>query len=498
MGADADLEELLRYGRMLGERPRRLGGRTVLEFLAGSLLKVRGRDGVTAPLKANRAQREFELRRGQKNVVLKARQMGISTWVSARLFLKAATIPGTLSLQVAHTQEAAEAIFGMAHRFLQTLPAFLREGALQTSRVNAREIHFRRLDSLFRVETAGDPNAGRGLTVTNLHCSELARWPGDAAAVLQGLRAALVPGGELVLESTPQGAQGCFYEQWRRADETGTVRHFFPWWWEALYVGEPAADFTEEERALAAEHGLSPEQIGYRRGLRAEYQGLAAQEFAEDAESCFKASGECIFDTAAIDRRMLTLPRPLEVRENGRLQIWLPAQERKRYLVAVDPAGGGADGDWSVAEVLEMETGLQCAELRAKLPPYEMAMAAAELHRAYNGAWVAVERNNHGAGVLAHLPRLMDERRIHGEGGQMGWLTSSVSRPRMLAGLGALLRTRPELFQSAELLRECRGFVRLANGRTGAVSGEHDDCVMAMALGHAVREILGGRGRGRG
>ena len=195
MGADADLEELLQYGRMLGERPRRLGGRTVLEFLAGSLLKVRGRDGRVTPLKANRAQKEFELRRGQKNIVLKARQMGISTWVSARLFLKAATIPGSLSLQVAHTQEAAEAIFGMAHRFLQMLPEFLREGALETSRVNAREIHFRRLDSLFRVETAGDPNAGRGLTVTNLHCSEVARWPGDAAATLAGLRAALAPCG---------------------------------------------------------------------------------------------------------------------------------------------------------------------------------------------------------------------------------------------------------------------------------------------------------------
>ncbi len=63
----------------------------------------------------------------------------------------------------------------------------------------------------------------------------------------------------------------------------------------------------------------------------------------------------------------------------------------------------------------------------------------------------------------------------------------------MLAGLGALLVERPELFKSERLLRECRGFVRLANGRTGAGSGAHDDCVMAMAMAMAVRGELMGR-----
>ena len=55
-----------------------------------------------------------------------------------------------------------------------------------------------RVDSEYRVVTAGDRNAGRGLTVQNLHCSELARWPGDAAETLAGLRAALAPDAEVV------------------------------------------------------------------------------------------------------------------------------------------------------------------------------------------------------------------------------------------------------------------------------------------------------------
>ena len=34
----------------------------------------------------------------------------------------------------------------------------------------------------------------------------------------------------------------------------------------------------------------------------------------------------------------------------------------KQYLVAVDPAGGGSEGDYSAAQVLEIGTGVQCAE----------------------------------------------------------------------------------------------------------------------------------------
>jgi hypothetical protein len=492
MSVRGDRDELVRYGEMLDARPARLGGRTVAVFLAESLLKVRSREGTMVALRPNRAQLAFEDRRGQRNVVLKARQMGISTWVSARLFLKTITMPGTLSVQVAHTQEAAEAIFGMAHRFLALLPEFLREGALRTSKANTREIHFPMLDSGFRVESAGDPNAGRGLTITNLHCSEVARWPGDARAVLQGLRAALTQRGELVLESTPMGAQGCFWEEWQRAEETRTVRHFFPWWWERSYVAEAVAeeDLREEERLLCDTHGLALEQIGFRRQLKAGYRELAAQEFAEDAESCFAASGMCVFDTTAIDARLLELQPPRQQRQNGTLLVWLPPVPGRRYVVAVDTAGGGAGGDYSVAQVVEIGSGLQCAELRVKMPVLELAAQVALLHREYGLAWVVVERNNHGSGVLAHLLSMMDERRVYKQGGQGGWLTSSTSRPGMLAALGALLVEKPELFASERLLRECRSFVRLANGRSGAQSGAHDDCVMAMAIAQAVRVEL--------
>jgi hypothetical protein len=492
-GLGGDAGELAELGRILDERPWRLHGKSVMEFLAESLLMVRARDGAIQPLRANAAQQSFEQRRAQHNIVLKARQMGISTWVSARFFLKTITTPGTLTVQVAHTREAAEAIFTAVQRFWAHLPEAMREGAVRRSRASAGQMVFAEMDSEFRVVSAGDENAGRGLTIQNLHCSEVARWPQDATATLAGLRAALAPTGECVLESTPNGAWGCFYDEWQRAESVGMARHFFPWWMEEAYRsrGAKAETLREDERALMAAHGLTLEQIVFRRGIEASYRGLAAQEYAEDAEQCFRRSGECIFDVDAIEARMREVSEP-RLERNGTLMVWLPALMGKRYLVAVDTAGGGSAGDYAAVQVIELGTGVQCAELRDRLGTLELARETAELAKRYNHAMVVVERNNHGAGVIAYLDGVERYRHLYEQNGQTGWLTTAATRPAMLAQLGALLVERPDIFQSRRLLAECRVFVRTRNGRAEAASGEHDDCVMAMA--QAVRtEILESR-----
>jgi hypothetical protein len=78
-----------------------------------------------------------------------------------------------------------------------------------------------------------------------------------------------------------------------------------------------------------------------------------------------------------------------------------------------------------------------------------------------------------------------------------GWLTTSLSRPEALGRLASALVDEPQCFQSRRLLGECRSFVRLPNGRSGAQAGAHDDRVMAMAIALAAREELleGPRGR---
>jgi hypothetical protein len=489
-----DRKELEQFGRILDQRPTSLHGRSAGVALAERLLVVRSRTGRPLNLRANAVQKEFERRRGQRNIVLKARQMGMTTWVAARFFLRTITHPGTLTLEVAHTQEAAEEIFRIVHRFVDWLPDSVRDGQLRTARSNVRQIVFPEIDAEYRVVSAADRNAGRGLTVQNLHCSELGRWPGDAAEILAGLRATMAPEGELVLESTPQGTGGCFHEEWLKADETGMVQHFFPWWMEPRYQAAAVseASLTDEERGLMAKHGLSLRQIGYRRRIRAGFRGLARQEFAEDEESCFLASGECVFELATIEARMKTAPEPVKRRWNGELDIWLPSIMGKTYVVAVDPAGGGSEGDYSAAQVLEMETGLQCAEFAGHVGGLELARLVTDLATEYNRAWLVIERNNHGSGVLALAETACNYERIYGQNGQAGWLTTSTSRPAMIGRLDAALVEAPERFQSLRLLIECRSFVRLSNGNMGAQSGTHDDRVMAMAMGLAARAELAG------
>lgn len=487
--------ELECWGRAIEKGEKTTEGRTAAMALAQKLLVVRTRNGTPKALQANAAQKAFELNRAKKNIVLKARQMGLTTWVAARFFLKTITQPGTMTLEVAHTQEAAEEIFRIVHRFLDWLPDGLRDGPLKTGRSNVRQIVFPRIDAQYRVVSAADRNAGRGMTLQNLHCSELARWPRNAADVLAGLRAALAPGAEMVLESTPQGLGGCFHDEWQRAHEMEVVRHFFPWWMEQRYRAAAAdeASLTDEERGLMAQHGLNLNQIAYRRRIRADFRGLARQEFAEDAESCFLASGESVFELAAVEARLQSVMDATMARRNGEMEIWLPPVKGKQYLVAVDPAGGGSQGDYSAAQVLEIETGLQCAEFAGHVGGLELARLITDLATEYNGAWLVVERNNHGSGVLALAETACKYTRIFRQCGQAGWLTTSVSRPAMIGRLDAALVDEPDRFQSRRLLAECRSFVRLPNGSSGAQAGTHDDRVMAMAIGLAAREELVGR-----
>jgi hypothetical protein len=480
---------LVRLGGVLDRCPARM------VELAEGWLCVRDRQGQHRALVANAAQRRFEQQRGQRNIILKARQMGITTWIAARFFLRTITHPGTLTLQVAHTREAAEAIFRVVQRMWEGLPENLREGRLRRGRANVGQMTFPLMDSEFRVGSASDENVGRGMSLQNLHCSEVSRWPGDASATLAGLRAALAPEGELVLESTPNGAYGAFYEEWMAGvdDAVGSggalVRHFLPWWMEPEYVGPqvPGTAMTAEECALVVRHQLMPEQIGFRRSLEHSYGPLRSQEFAEDAETCFRATGACCFDVAAIERRLTELPLPVERRCGGALLVWLPPQAGRQYVVGVDTAGGGDDGDFAAVQVVELRTGLQCAELQQKLRPSELARVAAELAHEYGGALLAVERNNHGAAVLAYLESRERYTRLYRQAGLPGWLTTSASKPEMVARLGVLLEQKPECFLSRRLLAECRTFVAGERGRTGAAGGAHDDLVMAMAVAQSAR-----------
>ena len=126
------------------------------EYLMWAMLKIRDKHGHLRQFILNRAQQDLERRSTNRNIVLKARQLGVTTYVAARFFISRITREGTLSVQVAHDQRSAEEIFRIVHRLLDNLPEPLRRGALVTSRANVRQIVFPVFDSEYRVETAAD------------------------------------------------------------------------------------------------------------------------------------------------------------------------------------------------------------------------------------------------------------------------------------------------------------------------------------------------------
>ena len=224
-------------------------------------------------------------------------------------FIQTITHPGTLAVQVAHTEDSAQAIFSIVRRFWQNLPARMRRGALRTSRSNVRQLVFPGLDSEYRVETADD-NAGRGMTIRYLHCSEVSRWPHGGLETLAALRAAVVPDGEIVLESTPNGAAGIFYEEWQKAEETGYTRHFFPWWFDKTYREDVRRSrvlpFTDEELDLVGKHGLTAKQIAWRRKTWKTMRGLARQEYAEERYRAFLRRASACLTWRRLRRRRRT------------------------------------------------------------------------------------------------------------------------------------------------------------------------------------------------
>jgi len=95
---------------------------TVRDWLITHALKIRDRDGNIRLLALNRAQLEYSRRCSLRNIVLKARQLGMTTYIAARFFVETITQPGSLTVQVAHDQESAEQIFRIVHRFWENLP----------------------------------------------------------------------------------------------------------------------------------------------------------------------------------------------------------------------------------------------------------------------------------------------------------------------------------------------------------------------------------------
>lgn len=244
------------------------------------------------------AQLHFRKHRTGRDIIVKSRQIGFSTEIQAEQFTSAIT-DTALCATLAHDADTTAKLRRMATRFYENLPDAMRP---KRGLDNATTTTYPATNSEVTIATAGSANIGRGGTYNKVHGSEVAFWK-NADAIIAGLLQGVPANGDVVLESSPNGAQGYFFESVNKAlttpDESIWTVHFYPWWWETEYrieleLGE-IITFTDEEQLLVNQHNLTPEQIKWRRFKVRELGIYFKQEYPEDIISCFLTSGGGVF-----------------------------------------------------------------------------------------------------------------------------------------------------------------------------------------------------------
>jgi len=202
---------------------------------------------------------------GNRNIVWKRRQLGMTTFSLARGFLKAAE--GKTCIIVAHQFAGADYLWDMVETFIANLPA-----PLPIKWKNSQKRCFGldgRFPAQFQIGHLMMAGFGLGMNVDFVHLQEFAWWPRrDQERVWQALAPCLKPDAEVIIESAPKEEDnGLFDEIWKGAPAYGFTRHFFPWWRDSRYVAEPVdpKSLKKAEKELIDDHGLTLEQIGWRR-----------------------------------------------------------------------------------------------------------------------------------------------------------------------------------------------------------------------------------------
>jgi len=218
----------------------------------------------------NWAQRDQIMEMHYRNLILKARQFGFTTfwqiWALDQCLFNKNTQVGV----IAHTVLDAEDIFRTKIKFAyENLPEALK-AAIPAKKNDAGQLILGNNSSI-RVSTSM-----RSGTVHLLHVSEIgkiaAKYPDKAMEIVSGALEAVPIDGVVVFESTAEGRSGVFYDYVMRAfkhKQSGKPLgpldfklHFYPWFKNPNYALQPPADWfvpnDDEEyfRQLRAEHGI--------------------------------------------------------------------------------------------------------------------------------------------------------------------------------------------------------------------------------------------------
>lgn len=496
------------------------------QFYAKHVLKIRTKEGQIKPFVFNVAQlRLLETIKGQLDtegkvrvVILKGRQMGLSTAVGGYLYWWISQHAAQKALVVTHQAESTKTLFDMTKRYFENTPAMLKPHTKYSSR---KELVFDILDSSYTVATAGGEAIGRGETITQAHISELAFWPTSSAKDnLNGLLQCIpnTKGTAVFIESTANGVSGPYADMWRGAVEgkNGYIPVFLPWFIDPQYR-EPVPDSfkrTPDEQDLAKKYELDDEQLMFRRRkVAASGLELFWQEYPCNADEAFLTSGRPVFDSMQLQEmngKTADLTSRMAYEENGEdeigefvehprgeLLVFREHVPGETYYVGADVAMGVRGGDYSVAQVLDSKK-RQVATYRAHVHPDHYARVLYGIGMFYNEARIIVENNNHGILTCTRLGKdlaypnfyteITFDKLTEQETVKLGFSTNAKSKPLIIDQLRAAMRKQEVQLNDKVTIREMLTYIVSESGAMEAEQGCHDDCVISLALVNHIHE----------
>ena len=464
------------------------------EWRLSHLYKIKTKEKKLVRFKPKPAQLDYLVNASNRDIILKARQLGFSTLKLIELLDYAIFNPNANCAVIAHQRDTVQTLFEIVRLAYDNLPDGIRPRPHYNNR---NEIYFP--DTNSKISVALDV---RGETIHNLHVSELAHLE-HAEEKMLGILEAVPKSGIISFESTANGMSGYFYEVWE--DKKSEFRkHFYNWTWDPDYQEDGTNlsfdDLVAEYIPLQVKYNLIPEvwskfnltkgQLKWYIDKAIRHREMIVQEYPTNPLEAFIASGRNVFHIQDLQKH--DMRDPID-RKYGDLLIWEKPLAGFKYVIGCDPSEG-IGGDNAVIEVVNAATGEQAAEFATPfVAPDVLAGYLIDIGNWYNKAFLVVEINNHGISVMDKIKtryynvyrREVFDKTTGGTKEVLGFKTTQVTKPILVDALEEAVRNQDVGVHSEECLKEMKTFVRTdETGKQGfgAEGNNHDDRVIALGL----------------
>lgn len=342
-------------------------------------------------------------------IILKARQLGISSYIGCRFYQNTTMNLGRKTFILTHEDNATQNLFEMVKRFQDNMEQNWKPVATTD---NANELDFAGIESGYRIGTAKNVSGlGRSQTLQNFHGSEVAFWA-RAEVHWTGVLQAIpdMNRTEIILESTANGIGGTFYEEWHKAEagESEYIPIFLAWMWDALYRREGGVDFetTDQEIEYQEMHNLDDNQLSWMHyknislgGHPGELCWAFRQEYPATSQEAFQTSGADSF----IRPELVIKARHFEA----------PEQNLAARVMGVDIARGGKDK----TRMLDRQGRKMGGLVNATIDSDDLMHVAGTIARtidAHNILMTFIDATGMGAGVYDRLKEMGYSGRVRG------------------------------------------------------------------------------------